>query len=156
MQTLFTGASRVAAWESVRWPAPRSPAPQTSGGQGQEGRRAGRRLIWDERGISDAGPIIDRDAVNPVAHPTETPQLLEVPADWWGGPNTLHPHRSIPPQPGRGGGRNRARAGLVYRTAGRRHGAIHGGTVVMRMGLAGLLGVVLAALYVWGESWPVW
>jgi hypothetical protein len=30
-----------------------------------------------------------------------------------------------------------------------------GGTVVMRMGLAALLGVVLVALYGWRESWPV-
>jgi hypothetical protein len=28
-------------------------------------------------------------------------------------------------------------------------------TVAMRMGLAGLLGVVLVALYVWRGSWPV-
>ena len=34
-------------------------------------------------------------------------------------------------------------------------GVLHGGTVAMRMGLAGLLWVVLVALYVWRGSWPV-
>jgi hypothetical protein len=36
-----------------------------------------------------------------------------------------------------------------------RKGALHRGTVAMRMGLAELLGVVLVALYVWRENWPI-
>jgi hypothetical protein len=38
---------------------------------------------------------------------------------------------------------------------GSKHGPRHGGTIAMRMELAGLLGIALVALYLWRGSWPI-
>jgi hypothetical protein len=93
MLTRSIGPAGTRATQDAQERPDPDPARREPVGEGEEGRGAGGRLVGEEGGVREAGPIIDGDVqilraaapapasvvpVNGVAHPAEAPQLLDV------------------------------------------------------------------------------